>query len=136
MRRPKPSILPSIPSRRLSARVGEHLDEAIDVREAFFHARSQLGKAFIDLNETRGLSKTFIDLNEALLCACEAIVHLLFETIEALVEIGFLHMRQVYHDALAADARFVTEWAHASASDMQKRVAIDRLRSSFWRFLG
>ena len=35
----------------------------------------------------------------------KALLHSLFETIEAVVEIGFLHMREVYHNAPPAQAR-------------------------------
>jgi hypothetical protein len=81
-----------------NAGIGKRLDQAIDVREAFFHASGHLSKAFIDLNKASiDLRKALIDKNEALFGPSEALVHLLFETIEAFVEIGLLHTREVYH---------------------------------------
>jgi hypothetical protein len=110
------------------AGIGERLDEAIDVREAFFHARSQLSKALLSFYEA------LIDLDKALLGASEALVHLLFEAVEAVVEIGFLHMREVYHSAPAAHARFVTEWAQARRTCKRgwRSIVFAAVSGDFW----
>jgi transcriptional regulator with XRE-family HTH domain len=75
------------------AGIGERLDQAIDVRETFLHARDNLSKAVIDLLEASiNMNETLIDLGKALFGASEALVHLVFDTVETVVEIGFLHI--------------------------------------------